>query len=370
MASAVVVSPQQDIHAFSPLSATGSATAIPARGFMDTQGSCSAGLTLQPIFIPRQHSALSSRSLSIQQPGSPNSNSLTAAAAAANADWAYLLRNAAALRSNGSLSGSDAALLAAAAASSQDMQGRATSPQVMSSPGSFLMVSSALQGQGMALPQNQQIGGVSNSASGLFGSNSMVSMEALGQLSAEALASAQGDPSNSFAMLGSGSLAPMLSGNFHDAAGVQSLYGSGDHASAVASAAAAAAAAAAARATSTQSILQQQAAAAAAATSANLANSLGANALAGLGNSLNLSSLARLEESLSGTLFGPGGAVAAASPKPVSASLYIKVGSGGGTVQGVEVLGMCRSNALAFCSTGPGLMVSLHCACPHWSSVH
>lgn len=284
---------------------------------MEHSHGSSQGVTLQPIFIPRQHSGLAGRNVSFQQPGSPTGNSL--AAAAASADWAYLLRNAAALRS-GSFSGSDAALLAAAA--SQDLQNRATSPQVMSSPGAFMSIaSSAPQGMSsMTLPQHA---GFSNSTSGMFGSNSMANLDALNQLSADALASAQGDPSNSFAMLGSGSLGHMMSGGFPDG-NVQTLYGSGDH-SGVASAAAAAAAAVAARATSTQSILQQQAAAAAAASNANLANSLSASALAGLGNSLNLNNLMKFEESLSGTLFGPGGAVSAASPKPVSASLYIKV---------------------------------------------
>lgn len=270
------------------------------------------------MFIPRQHSGLN-RNVSLQQPGSPNSNNM--AAAAASADWAYLLRNAAALR-NGSLSGSEAALLAAAA-SSQDL-GRATSPQIMSSPGSFLITSTAPQ------PMPQHMG---NSASGLFGSNSMVSLDALGQLSAEALASAAGDPSNSLAMLSNGALAPTMSNmsSMYADGGVQTLYGSNEAAS-VASAAAAAAAAVAARATTTQSILQQQAAAAAAG-NASLANSLGPN-FAGLSNSMNLNSLMKLEESLSGSLFGPGaGGAPVTSPKPVSASLYIKV---------CDLLHLCR----------------------------
>jgi hypothetical protein len=249
------------------------------------------------------------------QSGSMNGSTL---GATASADWAYLLRNAAALR-NGSLSGADAAQLAAqlAATSSQlDLHGRATSPQVLSSPGSFLVASAPLQ-------MMQQHQNASNSASGLFGSNSMVGMDALNQLSAEALASATGDPSNSFIMMQNGNLTPTLSGmsSLNADGTVQTLYGSNE-------AVAAAAAAAAARATATQSILQQQAAAAAvAANNANFANSLGHAGLAGLGNSLNINSLMQLEESLSGTLFGPGAGTAGASPKPVSASLYIKVGS-------------------------------------------
>lgn len=283
---------------------------------MDNPAGHSQGVTLQPVFIPRQHSGLS-RDASMQQQGSMNSNSL---AAAASADWAYLLRNAAALR-NGSMTGSDAAQLAAqlAASSSQlDMHGRATSPQFMSSPGNFLVTSAPLQAM-----QQQQNAGASHSASGLFGSNSMAGLDALTQLSADALASATGDPSNSFTMMPNGNLTPTLSGmsSMHADGTVQTLYGSND------AAVAAAAAAAAARATATQSILHQQAAAAAvAANNANLGNSLGHAGLANLGNSLNLNSLMQLEESLSGTLFGPGGAAAAASPKPVSASLYIKVG--------------------------------------------
>jgi hypothetical protein len=187
----------------------------------------------------------------------------------------------------------------------------------MSSPGSFMITSTT--SQGMHMPQL-----MSNSATGLYNSNSMISLDALGQLSAEALASATGDASNSLALLSNGALAPSysnVSAMYPD--GVQTLYGSNDT---IASAAAAAAAAVAARATSTQSILQQQAAAAAAAGNANLANSLGQQAFAGLSNSLNLNSLLKLEESLSGSLFGPGaGGPAGASPKPVSASLYIKV---------------------------------------------
>jgi hypothetical protein len=236
-------------------------------------------------------------------------------AAAASADWAYLLRNAAALR-NGSLSGADAAQLAAqlAATSSQlEMHGRATSPQVLSSPGSFLVASAPLQ--------VMQYQNASNSPSGLFGSNSMVGLDAINQLSAEALASATGDPSNSFAMMPNGNLTPTLAGmsSMNADGTVQTLYASNE-------AVAAAAAAAAARATATQSILQQQAAAAVAANNANFANSMSHAGLAGLGNSLNMNSLMQLEESLSGTLFGPGAGAAAASPKPVSASLYIKVG--------------------------------------------
>lgn len=283
--------------------------------------STTQGVTLQPVFIPRLHSGQHSgqlgglnRHVSLQQPGSPNSNSF--AGAAASADWAYLLRNAAALR-NGSMSGSEAVLLAAAA-SSQDL-GRATSPQVMSSPGSYLITSTAPQG--MHVPQL-----MGNSAAGLYNSNSMMSLDAVGQLSAEVLASATGDPSNSLALLSNGALAPSYSemSAMYPDGGVQTLYGSGDSAT-IASAAAAAAAAVAARTTSTHSILQQQAAAAAAAGTANLANSLGQQAFAGLSNSLNLNSLMKLEESLSGTLFGSGaGGPAGASPKPVSASLYIK----------------------------------------------
>jgi len=275
---------------------------------MDAPGT--AQMTLQPVFIPRQHSSIN-RNVSIHQPGSP-SNSGGLAAAAASADWAFLLRNAAAFR-NGSFPGTDSALLGPASPQ-QDFQNRATSPQVLSSPGHLLMTSSA---------QQAQQAGLHHSASGVFGSNSVMHLDALGQLSADALASATGDPSNSFGMLPNSTLASTLSGMYNDG-GVQTLYGSNDTA-AVASAAAAAAAAAAARATTTQSILQQQAAAAAA-SNANLANSLGSGAFAGLSGSLNLNNYMKMEESLSGTLFGPGGAATTLSPKPVSASLYIKVG--------------------------------------------
>jgi hypothetical protein len=285
-----------------------------------------AGVTLQPVFIPRQHSGLG-RGMSMQQPGSPTGTSANGmAAAAASADWAYLLRNAAALRGgSGSLSSSDAAALLAAV--SQDQGVGATSPQVMTSPGRFLLATSAgmTQQGSMGTPQQQQHQqATGNSASGLFGSNSMVSLDALGHLSAEALASAACDPSNSLAMLSTGTLAPTLSnmsGMYADS-GVQTLYGSNE-AAAVASAAAAAAAAASARATTTQSILQQQAAALGA-SNGSLANTLGAG-FQGLSSSLNLNGLMPFEESLSGSLFGPGGGAVSPMPKPVSASLYIKV---------------------------------------------
>lgn len=280
-----------------------------------------AGVTLQPVFIPRQHSGLG-RGMSMQQPGSPTGNGM--AAAAASADWAYLLRNATALRGSGSLSSSDAAALLAAV--SQEQGARAPSPQVMTSPGRFLLatVSAGMPPQGMCLSQQQHQQATGNSASGLFGSNSMVSLDALGHLSAEALASATCDPSNSLAMLSTGTLAPTLSNmsSRYADGGVQTLYGSNE-AAAVASAAAAAAAAASARATTTQSILQQQAAAMGA-SNGSLANTLGAG-FSGLSSSLNLNSLMQYEESLSGSLFGPGGGAVSPMPKPVSASLYIKV---------------------------------------------
>jgi hypothetical protein len=268
-----------------------------------------ADVTLQPVFIPRQHSSLS-RNLPLQQAGSPPQGSNNPAGS--SADWAYLLRNAAALR-HGSMPGSDPMQLGGGSPT-QDPTGRATSPHhMLTSPGSLQLLAHS---QGMVAMQQQ----ASNSASGLFGSSSMVNLDGLTQLSAEALAAATGDPSNSLVMLSNSTLAPTLSGmsGMYADGSVQTLYGSHD-------AAAAAAAAAAARATTTQSILQQQAAAAA--SNASLANSLGSGALAGLaaGNCLNINSLMKLEESLSGTLFGPGGTPAVLSPKPVSASLYIKV---------------------------------------------
>lgn len=281
-----------------------------------------AGVMLQPVFIPRQHSGLG-RGMSMQQPGSPINSGNGMAAAAASADWAYLLRNAAALRGSGSFSSSDAAALLAAV--SQEQGARAPSPQVMTSPGRFLLTTSAgMPPQGMGVSQQQHQQATGNSASGLFGSNNMVSLDALGHLSAEALASAACDPSNSLAMLSTGTLAPTLSNmsSMYADGGVQTLYGSNE-AAAVASAAAAAAAAASARATSTQSILQQQAAAMGA-SNGSLANTLGAG-FSGLSSSLNINGLMQYEESLSGSLFGPGGGAVSPMPKPVSASLYIKV---------------------------------------------
>ena len=257
----------------------------------------------------------------MQQPGSPSSASNNGmAAAAASADWAYLLRNAAALRGSGSLSSSDAAALLAAV--SQDQGGRAPSPQVMTSPGRFLMATSAgMPQQGMGVSQQQQHQhqqATGNSASGLFGSNSMVSLDALGHLSAEALASAACDPSNSLAMLSNGTVAPTLSNmsSMYADGGVQTLYGSNEAAAVASAAAAAAAAAATARATTTQSILQQQAAAMGA-SNGSLANTLRAG-FPGLSSSLNLNGLMPYEESLSGSLFGPGGGAVSPMPKPVS----------------------------------------------------
>lgn len=273
MSAAFAMSQSQDLSNLF-LAGAGSSS---SSALMETQQQ----IQLQPVFIPRhQHNSFSggvgSSLTGLQpqhqqhqpQPGSPPNNSgsnlaaaAAAAAAAASADWAYLLRNAAALRTNGG------------SPQQGDPLGHANSPhQVMSSPGGLMRTISTAPQTAHVL-QHAATTSNSASASGLFGNkNSMANnLDTLGQLSADALAPVTGDPSNSFAMLSNGGLAPTLSGGMYPGGndGVQTLA-------------------------------------------------------YGLSNSLNLNSLMKLEESLSGSLFGSGCTPAALSPKPVSASLYIK----------------------------------------------
>eukprot|EP00879_Flechtneria_rotunda_P002111 GHRR01002293.1.p1 GENE.GHRR01002293.1~~GHRR01002293.1.p1 ORF type:complete len:303 (+),score=105.32 GHRR01002293.1:335-1243(+) len=233
---------------------------------------------LQPVFIPRQTASKNS-----QQPVSPNGLGATA-----SADWAFLLRSAAALSTAGNLAptldvvGSSPSMPDLAA-------GMRSSPQVQSSPS---LLYSPITSTG---PN-----------SNFFSDN----FAAVGHDTLAAQAAAT-DP-NGFGMVSNGNnLASTLSAAaamYGDNAGVQTLYSSSDQLAMAANAQAAAARQAAQQ---TQNILQQ----AAVNSLSNGLNGLNLAGLAGLGNGLG-----KLEESLSGSLFGAAGA-----PKPVSSSLYIKV---------------------------------------------
>lgn len=275
---------------------------------MAPEGDGGAGLmnsmpiTLQPVFIPRGGPNMMN-SIGSRMPGSPPAGM---GSSSASADWAFLLRSAAAMSqpSQGALgvaidslghgSSSNAVHGDLAAA------GMRSSPQFNSSPNLlYSPVSSAAP------------------ASGAF-FNSMVELNANDMAN-----SAATDPANSLVMhlsngnnlasLSAAAAAQAVYGG--DAGGVQTLYPSSSNDTLTI------AANAARQAVQTQTLLQQQAAA---------VNSLSA----GLGN-MGLSPMAAnglggtLEESLSGSLFAAAAAAAAANSaaasKPVSASLYIKV---------------------------------------------
>lgn len=267
---------------------------------------------LQPVFIPRQTGDM------FQQANGPNSPG--SLAATASADWAFMLRNAAAMTSGGNGTPTlDMGHLAGSSPNNiQDfVNGRRSSPQIHSSPNVLYspMTSTA--------PNN------------LFNSSSMVDFA--GGVGADALGGA--DPNMLAAMQLSNnsnlssSLSAAAAAMYGNDTGVQTLYGS------TSQLALAAAGAAAAR--QTQTLLQQQQAA------VNSLNSgLSNMGLAGgMGNGLG-----KIEESLSGNLFSAVAAAAAAAAgqaaqKPVSSSLYIKVSTDDVVCFIAHLLGQCTPSS-------------------------
>lgn len=251
---------------------------------------------LQPVFIPRQAGNM------LQQTNAPTSPG--SLAASASADWAFLLRNAAAMTTSGA-TGTPALDMAQLTASANNnlhelVSGRRSPPQIHSSPNVFYSP--------MA----------SNGPSALFNSSSMVDFAGGMGPDALAAAAAAADPNGLAAMhlSNNSNLSSSLSAMYGDGGGVQTLYGSNNQL------ALAAAGAAAAR--QTQTLLQQQQAAVNSLNSGIGSLTLGGGMSNGLG---------KIEESLSGSLFSAAAAAAAAAAatqaaaqKPVSSSLYIKVG--------------------------------------------
>ncbi|KAF6236926.1 hypothetical protein COO60DRAFT_1632412 [Scenedesmus sp. NREL 46B-D3] len=257
----------------------------------------SSGMILQPVFIPRPPAVSAPAS---HMPNSP----LGSLAASASADWAFLLRSAAAMTGSNSQAGLAGMLESMGHGSSpnnvQDMvpnSGMRVSPQFNSSPSLLYSPASSaapnnsgyyaiaeLAPEGLTAPGADPNGMVMQH---LSGSNNLTS-----SMSAAAAAAAA---------------ANMYGGNDN---GVQTLYPSSSNNNL-----AMAAAGAAQRAVQTQALLQQQAAAV-----NSLSNNLSSMGLGGAGNGMS----GGLEESLSGSLFAAAAAAAANSAKPVSSSLYIK----------------------------------------------
>jgi hypothetical protein len=267
--------------------------------------------------------------------------SLPGAGGSGSVDWAFLLRSAGMLPRDGSTSdmqqyhqqqqhyqhllggGTSSSSNVVAASPQQQREGSGAARGSSLSPRG---TGSQLQGGGRRGGGSVHMFSTSSSSSGLTlvpnTNSSLMPLDALGgaSFSADALAGGGGHPSNSsFGALlsASNSLAPnsVLAGMMYGGDGVQTLYASDDAAAAAAAAAAAMSATARAHHSAAQSILQQQQHAATALSGLNLASSL------------SLSGLGKYEESLSGSLFGTGPMPPALlSPKPMSASLYIKVG--------------------------------------------
>jgi hypothetical protein len=254
----------------------------------------SNGMILQPMFIPRPPAASTPAS---HMPNSP----LGSLAASASADWAFLLRSAAAVTGSNSQAGLAGMLESMGHGSSpnnvQDMipnSNMHASPQFNSSP-------SLLYSPASAAPNSS-------------------TFYSIAELAPEGLTAPGADPGSIVMqhLSGSNNLASSMSAAAAAASmygnndGVQTLYPSSSNNLAMA------AAGAAQRAVQTQALLQQQAAAV-----NSLSNNLSSMALGRGSNGLT----GGLEESLSGSLFAAAAAAAANSAKPVSSSLYIKVRS-------------------------------------------
>eukprot|EP00882_Tetradesmus_deserticola_P000229 GHRQ01000256.1.p1 GENE.GHRQ01000256.1~~GHRQ01000256.1.p1 ORF type:complete len:376 (+),score=152.20 GHRQ01000256.1:238-1365(+) len=257
----------------------------------------SSGMILQPVFIPRPPAVSAPAS---HLPNSP----LGSLAASASADWAFLLRSAAAMTGNNSQAGLANMLESMGHGSSpnnvQDVVpnnggGMRVSPQFNSSPSLLYSPASS------AAPNNSGYYAIAELApEGLTAPdpNGMVMQH---------LSGSNNLASSMSAAAAAAAAANMYGGNDN---GVQTLYPSSSNNNL-----AMAAAGAAQRAAQTQALLQQQAAAV-----NSLSSNLSSMGLGGAGNSLT----GGLEESLSGSLFAAAAAAAANSAKPVSSSLYIK----------------------------------------------